>query len=45
MRYDHISEENDVHYYRRHRSMNYPFEDENIITNEYIDYWLSTAWD
>lgn len=30
---------------RRHRSMNYAFEDEDVVSNEYIDYWLSTAWD
>nr|DAW82894.1 MAG TPA: hypothetical protein [Caudoviricetes sp.] len=31
--------------HRRHRKMNYPFEDENVITNDYIDYWMKTAWE
>jgi len=25
--------------------MNYSFEEDNTISPEYIDYWLSTAWE
>lgn len=27
------------------RKMNYSIEDEDVVTSDYIDYWMNTAWE